>query len=160
MNWRSFILRHPIGPCHCSVPPLRPVQSRQSAAVAYRGKAVLTGDLLSSLPDRAALPNPILPAAQTVRFVIGTAAEEGFCATVWSSKGRSQLLIQRCKEKAPERKVRYRLRNRNYCVFSVAPSRAFRRAFMRRFSLFVIVRDCEPATRFGPGDGDECEYVA
>lgn len=63
-----------------------------------------------------------------------------FCATVWSSRGRSQLSILRLRgEKAPCREVRYPLRNRNYCAFYPLPGHTFRCAF-RPFLLVFFTR--------------------
>lgn len=154
------ILRHVIGSHLCSVPPLQAAAQKSHQAAAVRGKAFLTADLLSSArlstgPVWTTIPTPLCSSVGRTRFVWGSEEEAtwvgsggrwvwvwgaDFCATVWSSRGRSQLSILRLRgEKAPCREVRYPLRNRNYCAFYPLPGHTFRCAF-RPFLLVFFTR--------------------
>lgn len=116
-------LRHPIGSCHCSVPPPPPPPPRSIAISLLLLPEEGTADLLCPSctgPDWTIAPTLSAAFVGHLCFRCGSEPEEeveeetgGFLCYCLVLKGRSQLLILRCKEKAPCREVRYRLRNRN-----------------------------------------------
>lgn len=119
------------------------------ASPPHRGSPLL-GVLLPHRPSHPPSPQDMCSVQQ---WRGGEAGGEGwFLCYCLVLKGRSQLLILRCKEKAPCREVRDRLRNRNYCVFYL---RTLKRAFITR--LYSRYHACLWGIS---GGGGECEYVA
>lgn len=134
-------LRHPIGSCHCSVHPPSPGRCTENpspdccccgcccsccfGARLSLSRRISSPHLQRLCPDHhhpalsAAFVGPPTVLRVAVRRRRRRRRRRLLCYRL-VLKGRSQLSILRCKEKTPCREVRYRLRNRNYCVFLFA----------------------------------------
>lgn len=141
----SVILRHPIGSCHCSGPP--PRSAHQSSCCVSSPAWTFSCDENHHTHTHRYLFHA---AVKRKRRCMCVCCSAWFLRSCLVLKGRSQLLILRCTEKAPCTEVRDRLRNRNYGVFYL---QTFQRDFICR--VFPVSGLCGM-----PESGRKCEYVA